>query len=49
MTHTPVAERLAVKVSQPVFTTYVCRGWDSNIQPSACDANALTDCTIAAV
>ena len=32
----PTAERLAVKLSLPVFTTNVCRGWDSNIQPSAC-------------
>ena len=28
---TPIAERLAVKLSLPVFTTQVCRGWDSNI------------------
>ena len=27
-TLTPVAERLAVKLSQPVFTNKVCRGWD---------------------
>ena len=27
MTLTPLSERLAVELSQPVFTTYVCRGW----------------------
>ena len=27
-----VAERLAVELSRSVFTTQVCRGWDSNIQ-----------------
>ena len=27
------------------FTTQVCREWDSNAQPSAFEANALTDCT----
>ena len=42
MTLTPVAERLVVELSLPVFTTYVCRECDSNIQPSACGANALT-------
>ena len=25
----------------PVFTTYICSSWDSNSQPSACEANAL--------
>ena len=30
VTLTPVAERLAVKLSLPDFTTWVCRGWDSN-------------------
>ena len=44
MTHTPIAKRFAVELSRPVFTTWVCRGWDSNIKPSACGANALTDC-----
>ena len=47
MTLTPVAERLAVELSLPVFTTLVCRGWDSNTQPSALVATALTDCAIA--
>ena len=36
----PFAERLA---------TYACRGLDSNTQPSACGANALTHCATAAV
>ena len=30
-------------VALPDITTYVCRGWNSNTQPSACGANALTD------
>ena len=30
-------------VGSGTVTTKVCRGWDSNTQPSACDANALTD------
>ena len=29
------------------LTTSDCRGWDSNIQPSACEANVLNDCTSA--
>ena len=33
-------ERLSVELSLPVLTTQVCRGWDQNIQPSACGANA---------
>ena len=36
MTLIPLAERLAVDPSLPVFTTYVGRGWDSNTQLSAC-------------
>ena len=50
VTLTPVAERLAGKLSLHiiVFTTYVCHGRDSNTQPSACRANALTDCASAA-
>ena len=47
-TRTPSAEHLAVEMSQTVFTTYVCHGWDSNTQPSAYGANALTQCAIAA-
>ena len=34
---------LAIELSLPVLTTYVCRGWDSITQPSPCEANALTD------
>ena len=32
VTLAPIAERLAVELSQLVFTTKVCRGWDSNTQ-----------------
>ena len=46
---TPIAEHLTVELSLPVFTTYVCRGWDSYNQPSTCEENALTDCATAAV
>ena len=49
VTLTPIAERLAVDLSLPVFTTYVCRDWDSKSQRSACEANALSDCGTAAV
>ena len=48
VTLTPNAERLAVEKSLPVLTTYICRGWGSNIQPSACGANAQTHCATAA-
>ena len=34
----------AVELLLPLFSTKVCRGWDSNTQPSACEANALTNC-----
>ena len=44
VTLTPIAERVAVELSLPVLTTLVYRGWDSNTQPSACGANALTHC-----
>ena len=47
VTLAPIADRLAVLL--PVFTTYVWRGWDLNTQSSPCDANALTNCTTAAV
>ena len=30
------------------LTTYICRGWDSNIQPSAWEVNALSHCATAA-
>ena len=42
------AQRLAVELSLPVFPTYVCCGWKSNNQPSACGANSLTHCATAA-
>ena len=42
------AERLAVEPALPVVKTKVCRGWDSNTQPSACVANALNQFAIAA-
>ena len=44
VTLTPIAERLAVELSLPVFIDSGCRAWDSNTQPSACEAIALTDC-----
>ena len=44
-----ISERLAMELSLPVFTTYVCHGWDSNTQPSAFGANALTICATTAV
>ena len=46
MTLIPVAELLALELSLPGFTTYVCRALDS--KPSACDVNALTDCAATA-
>ena len=45
VTLTPIAKCLVMKMSLPVFTTKVCRGWNSNTSPSA---NALTDCVTAA-
>ena len=33
VTITPIAERLTVELLLPVFTTQVCRDWDSNTQP----------------
>ena len=47
VTLTPTDERLTVELSLPVFTRG-CRGSDSNTQPSACGANAQTDCANAA-
>ena len=35
---------IAVELLLPLFSTKVCRGWDSNTQPSACKANALRNC-----
>ena len=49
VTLTPIAERLAVELSLPIFKTKVCRGWDSNTQTSACENYDLTHCTTAAV
>ena len=37
VTLTRIAERLAVRLSLPVFTSWVCRDWDSNTQSSACE------------
>ena len=48
VTLTPIAERLAGELSLPVLTCQVCRGWDSNTQPSACGANAFTNYATAA-
>ena len=48
VTLAPIAERLAVELSLPVFTTKVCGGWDSNTQPSANEANAFTHFATAA-
>ena len=36
----PVGERSAVELSLRVFSTYVCRVWDSNTQPSTCGTTA---------
>ena len=47
MTLTHDAEHLAVELSLPVLTTYICRGWDSKSQSSACQPNALTECATA--
>lgn len=46
---TSVAGRLTVELSQPAVTTLFCGCWNSNIQPSACEANALSDCACATV
>ena len=51
VTLTPIAECSALELSLPVFTTVtkVCSCWDSNTQPPAGDANALTHCATAVV
>ena len=49
MTLTPIAELLAVAPALPVYTALVCRGWDSNTQPSVFGAIALTQCATAAL
>ena len=48
VTLAPNAERLAVELSLPMLTTWNCRGWDSNTQPSVCGANDLTYCATTA-
>ena len=48
MTLTPLAERLAVELSLSVLTIEDCHGHDSNTKPSTCEANALTNCAVAA-
>ena len=40
--HGPVTVTPIAKPSLPVFTTYVCRSWDSNTQPSACSVYRCT-------
>ena len=45
----PIVKCLAVELSQPVLTTYVCHGWDSNTQHSACMVNSLTNRATVAV
>ena len=47
--HRLIAERLAVELSLPILTTKVCRGLNSNTQPSAIGTNTLTHCATAAV
>ena len=42
VTHTPVAERLAVELSLPVFTTHVCHYWGSN--PDIQHARRISTC-----
>ena len=49
VTLTPIAKRLAVELSLPVFTTKVYHGLDSNTQPSTCRDNPLTHCATATV
>ena len=49
VTLTPIAKRLAVELSLPVFTTNFCRGRNSNTQHSASEATALAHCATAAV
>ena len=49
VTLTPVADHLAVELSQPILTTSVHHNWNSNTQPSTCRTTALTHCATAAV
>ena len=41
VTLTPITENLAVELSLPILKAYVCRGWDSNTQPSTCGAGKI--------
>ena len=43
LTLTLIAEQFSMDLSLPVFMTIFRRGWDSNTQPSACEANSLTN------
>ena len=49
LTITPVAECLAVELLQPVFNDLVLSRLRLNTQPSACEANALTNYATAAL
>ena len=49
LTCTPIAERSAVRLSLPVFMTWVCRGLDSNTEPSTYKADALVHCATTAM
>ena len=49
MALTLFGKRLAVELSLPNLTTYVCRGLDSNTQTFACGPNTLTHHATAAV
>ena len=49
MALTPFGERLSLEITLPVLTTLVGPGQDSDTQPSAREANALTDCATAAI
>ena len=37
VTPSSIAERLAVEMSLPVFTTWICRGWESNTHAASGD------------
>ena len=47
--HYNLLPRVGMELPLPVFTTLVCRGWDSNTKTSVCEANTPTHCTTAAV
>ena len=48
VTHTPIAERSAMVLSTCFYDLSLTHSMDSNTQPSACVANALTHCATAA-